>query len=113
MHMATKATVTTKDSNKLRALARCNDMSNHKATAKVPHLRTTQQTMEDIEQALRPAPLSDFQCIRMNLALTEIFLHAALQLSLMITVTVYLSANRLVPRTILAMLSHPANHLLL
>jgi hypothetical protein len=72
--------------------------------------------MVDIEQALHLALLvtpSEFQCIRMNLARTEIFLRAALQLSLMIMATVHLSVNRPAPRTILATLSHPDNHLLL
>jgi hypothetical protein len=111
--MVTKATATTKDLNKLQALVRCKGMVKHTATAKVPHLRTMQQTMEDIEQALHHALISDFQCIRMNLARTEIFLHAALQLSPTIMVTVYLSAIRLVLRMILAMLSHLVNHPLL
>lgn len=111
--METKATATIKDSNKLQDLDRCRDMVKTKATAKVPHLRITQQTMEDIVQALHLVPPSDSQCTRMNLAHMEICLHAGLQQSLTIMVTVHLPVNRLVPRTILAMLSHPVTHLLL
>jgi hypothetical protein len=114
--MAIKATATTKDLNKLQPLVRCKDTATHQIMVKVFHLRTWQLPTLDTEQALRLAlsvTPNEFPCIRMNLALTEIFLHAALPLLLTIMVTDSLPVIHLVLKTTLAMLSQPVTHPLL
>jgi hypothetical protein len=108
----TKATVMTKGLNKVQDMVRCKVTGKHKATARTLHPMTMQQTSVDTEEVLRRdllvssnEPLST----KMSSALTDSFLPADRQPFLKTTVMDRLFVNHLVPRTILAMLSHPVS----